>query len=113
MHRFILSIILVVYVILGALYAENTPKWQAPDEPAHFNYIRAIGETADGRLFQTVRFIKASGGCSAPPGGDLAAARAAMGRMALRVDGDLRGSADYRRRMVDVHVRRARELLDG
>jgi len=26
---------------------------------------------------------------------------------------DLRGSADYRRRMVDVHARRARELLDG
>ena len=27
--------------------------------------------------------------------------------------GDLRGSADYRRRMVDVHVRRALEQLDG
>ena len=26
---------------------------------------------------------------------------------------DLRGSAEYRRRMVDVHARRARELLDG
>ena len=26
---------------------------------------------------------------------------------------DLRGSADYRRRMVDVHARRARALLDG
>jgi carbon-monoxide dehydrogenase medium subunit len=26
---------------------------------------------------------------------------------------DLRGSADYRRRMVDVHVRRARAMLDG
>ena len=27
--------------------------------------------------------------------------------------GDLRGSAAYRRRMVDVHVRRARAMLDG
>ncbi len=27
------------------LYAVNTPKWQAPDEPAHFNYIRTIAET--------------------------------------------------------------------
>ena len=26
---------------------------------------------------------------------------------------DLRGSADYRRRMIDVHVRRARAMLDG
>ena len=48
MHRVILSIILLVYVAIAALYAIYTPKWQAPDEPAHFNYIRAIGDT--GRL---------------------------------------------------------------
>ena len=48
MHRLIVSIIILVYVAIAALYAVYTPKWQAPDEPAHFNYIRAIGET--GRL---------------------------------------------------------------
>lgn len=53
-----------------------------------YSHIRAIAETADGRLFQTVRFIKASGGCSAPPGADLAAARATMGRTALRIEGN-------------------------
>ena len=37
--------IVFAYVFLAALYAVYTPKWQAPDEPAHFNYIRAIGDT--------------------------------------------------------------------
>ena len=48
MHRLILTLILLVYLALGALYAVDTPRWEAPDEPAHFNYIRTIGET--GRL---------------------------------------------------------------
>ncbi|MCX7838967.1 MAG: hypothetical protein N2559_05865 [Anaerolineae bacterium] len=38
-------LILTLYLILATLYAIFTPKWQAPDEPAHFNYIRAIAET--------------------------------------------------------------------
>jgi hypothetical protein len=45
LHRLILSLIVLVYALLGALYAIYTPKWQTPDEPAHFNYVRAIGET--------------------------------------------------------------------
>ena len=45
MHRLFLAVIIIVYVLLAALYALMTPKWQAPDEPAHFNYIRTIGET--------------------------------------------------------------------
>ncbi len=43
--RGLVALILLVYLALAALYAIYTPKWQAPDEPAHFNYIRAIGET--------------------------------------------------------------------
>ncbi len=43
-----LLLILAVYLILGTLYALFTPIWQAPDEPAHFNNIRAIA--AGGRL---------------------------------------------------------------
>lgn len=45
MNRIALPIIVALYLALAALYALFTPKWQAPDEPAHFNYIRAIGET--------------------------------------------------------------------
>jgi hypothetical protein len=35
-------IILVVYLVAGGLYAFLTPPWQAPDEPAHYNYVRYL-----------------------------------------------------------------------
>src|SRR5574340_1261751 len=41
----VLGLVLLVYVLLAGLYAVRTPRWQAPDEPAHFNYVRAIAET--------------------------------------------------------------------
>ncbi|MCL4247324.1 MAG: DUF2142 domain-containing protein [Anaerolineae bacterium] len=34
-----LLLILVVYLVLATLFAMRTPAWQAPDEPAHYNYI--------------------------------------------------------------------------
>ena len=36
--------ILAGYLIAGALFAVYTPRWQAPDEPAHYNYIRQVAE---------------------------------------------------------------------
>ena len=36
--------VLLAYGALAALYAIRTPDWQAPDEPAHVNYIRQIAE---------------------------------------------------------------------
>ena len=36
--------ILAVFLVVGTLYAAYTPVWQAPDEPAHYNYIRALAE---------------------------------------------------------------------
>jgi 4-amino-4-deoxy-L-arabinose transferase-like glycosyltransferase len=39
-----LVFILIAYLALGAAYALQTPAWQAPDEPAHYNYIRFIAE---------------------------------------------------------------------
>jgi hypothetical protein len=35
-------LILLVYLIIGTLYATQTPRWQVPDEPAHYNYIRQL-----------------------------------------------------------------------
>lgn len=32
------------YLIAGALFAVYTPPWQAPDEPAHYNYVRQVAE---------------------------------------------------------------------
>lgn len=42
-----LGIILIVYFIIGSLFAIHVPAWQAPDEPAHYNYIAQL---ADGRF---------------------------------------------------------------
>lgn len=37
-----LLLLLLAYAVVGALYAVRTPNWQAPDEPAHYNYIAQI-----------------------------------------------------------------------
>ncbi len=34
--------LLIAYIIIGALYAVLTPRWQVPDEPAHYNYVRSL-----------------------------------------------------------------------
>ncbi|WP_305972019.1 MULTISPECIES: quinoprotein dehydrogenase-associated SoxYZ-like carrier [unclassified Mameliella] len=47
-----------------------------------YSNVRVIGETPQG-LYMAGRFVKASGGCSAPAGGDAAQAMAAMGQMRL------------------------------
>ncbi len=41
-HSPLFLIILVTYLAAGVLYAVLTPRWQAPDEPAHYNYVRAL-----------------------------------------------------------------------
>ena len=52
-----------------------------------YTHIRAVARTSDGRLHMATRYIKASGGCSAPAGKDALAARASLGRMRLRLLG--------------------------
>ncbi|MCL7454611.1 MAG: glycosyltransferase family 39 protein [Anaerolineae bacterium] len=42
--RWLLPAIILIYLVLGTLYAAYTPAWQAPDEPAHYNYIRHLAE---------------------------------------------------------------------
>ncbi len=51
-----------------------------------YSYVRAIAETKDGKLLMATRFVKASGGCAAAPGGDAAAMEASMGRMLFRAE---------------------------
>ncbi|MGE5138883.1 MAG: hypothetical protein ACM3JD_05440 [Rudaea sp.] len=45
LFRALLAAIVLIEVASGTLYAFKTPAWQAPDEPAHFNYVRHIAET--------------------------------------------------------------------
>ena len=42
--RALLAVIIVAYTAVGVLYAALTPTWQVPDEPAHYNYVRALAE---------------------------------------------------------------------
>ncbi|MEW5988349.1 MAG: glycosyltransferase family 39 protein, partial [Chloroflexota bacterium] len=37
-----LPVILLLYLVIGTLFAILTPPWQAPDEPAHYNYVRQL-----------------------------------------------------------------------
>jgi sulfur-oxidizing protein SoxY len=57
-----------------------------------YSHVRAVAEMSDGTLYTTTRFVKASGGCSAPAGSDAAAALANLGKMKFRIDGDRQGS---------------------
>jgi len=42
--RWGLAVILLGYLLAGIAFAVFTPAWQAPDEPAHFNYVRCLAE---------------------------------------------------------------------
>jgi 4-amino-4-deoxy-L-arabinose transferase-like glycosyltransferase len=37
-----LGLLLLGYLALATLFAVRTPAWQAPDEPAHYNYVRQL-----------------------------------------------------------------------
>lgn len=40
----LLGLIVALYCAFGLAYAVETPKWQAPDEPAHYNYVVYLAE---------------------------------------------------------------------
>ncbi len=41
----LLALMVVAFAAIGGLYAVHTPPWQAPDEPAHYNYIAQVART--------------------------------------------------------------------
>ena len=51
--------------------------------------MHAVAETRDGKLLQTVKFVKASGGCSAPMGVSDEEAMKGVGQMKLKLAGDV------------------------
>ncbi len=55
-----------------------------------YSYIRAIAEMNDGKLYMSKKFVKASGGCSAPIGADLDAAMKRLGKVKFRLHKDRR-----------------------
>ena len=51
-----------------------------------YSNIRAIAETNDGKFSMSKKFVKASGGCSAPLGADLDEAMKRLGKVKFRLD---------------------------
>ncbi len=41
-QKLLFWLILSTYFVAGGIYATVTPRWQAPDEPAHYNYIQHL-----------------------------------------------------------------------
>jgi sulfur-oxidizing protein SoxY len=52
--------------------------------------IRAIAEMNDGKLVMTKKFVKASGGCSAPIGANLDEAMSRLGKMKFRLEDEVK-----------------------
>lgn len=77
-----------------------------------YSHVRAIAEMNDGQLYATTRFVKASGGCSAPAGGDVKAALTSFGKMRLRVDGDIKGLEPVRAELIINHPNHSGLAMD-
>ncbi len=52
LSRMALASIICLYFLLGFAYAVETPRWQTPDEPAHYNYVAYL---AENRLFPVLQ----------------------------------------------------------
>lgn len=77
-----------------------------------YSHVRAIAETTDGELFMTTRFVKASGGCSAPASADAAASQATLGRIRFRVEGDIKGTQPVRAQLMIEHPNHSGLAMD-
>ncbi len=44
-EKLLFALIILGYGIVGILFATQTPAWQAPDEPAHFNYVAQVTDS--------------------------------------------------------------------
>ncbi|WP_232627903.1 quinoprotein dehydrogenase-associated SoxYZ-like carrier [Methylobacterium sp. Leaf118] len=57
----------------------------------NYTNVHAVVETKDGRLLESAKFVKASGGCSAPMGMSDEEAMKGMGEMRMKFSGDPQG----------------------
>jgi sulfur-oxidizing protein SoxY len=66
-----------------------------------YTFMRVIAETNDGKLYSAIRFVKASGGCSAPADKDEDAAESAAGQVRLQAEGQaIKGKPELAQLMV-------------
>ncbi len=54
-----------------------------------FSYVRAIAELNTGQLYMSKSFVRAKGACSAPPPASIEDSRKLLGKMKMKIIGDL------------------------
>ncbi len=67
-----------------------------------YSFLRVIAETEDGALHMVKRYIKATGGCSAPASKNADEAMASLGQMRLRQYPAAGGAADEREMQLQI-----------
>lgn len=65
--------------------AAASPSFSSRFRINNYSWVRAIGETEDGKRYMVKKFVKASGGCSAPAGKDPEQALAELGKLKFRL----------------------------
>ena len=70
-----------------------------------YSNIRVIAETSDGKTYMDGRFVKASGGCSAPALKDMDAALANAGKMRMKLFDTMAEGAVSSRKQAQVMIR--------
>jgi sulfur-oxidizing protein SoxY len=77
-----------------------------------YSFVRAVAETNDGRLWMAANFVKASGGCSAPPGKDPQAALASLGKTKLRIEREAASAAPALAQLMVSHPNDSGMVMD-
>ena len=81
-----------------------------------YSHVRAVATMSDGALYMSAKLVKASGGCTAPVGQGDAEAKAKLGEMRLRTEGDITLNQPNRAQLLVGHPQHnglQRELSTG
>ncbi|MEE9422033.1 MAG: quinoprotein dehydrogenase-associated SoxYZ-like carrier [Gammaproteobacteria bacterium] len=68
-----------------------------------YSPVRVVAKTNDGKLYMTSRYVKATGGCSAPAGTDLDAAMKRLGKMRFKIRDDSGSDGSIQTRLAISH----------
>ena len=68
-----------------------------------YTHVRAVAETNDGQLYMATKFVKASGGCSAPANKDADQSLARLGKLKLKQSKAVRMSEPNRVQLLISH----------
>lgn len=82
--------------------------WQSIETRIRVNeytYVRAVAITNDDKAYMVSRYVKASGGCSAPALGDAEAALANVGKFKLKLDSNAESGADQERIQLNFQIK--------